>query len=116
VEIGRLRKAMEGLAAGPVATREGYALSSKRDVAVLLPASDDEVARVAILLADGASWSAQELAEHAGFSRRTAQRALRSLVENGGAIRVQSARGIRYSRPGTPVASRMLLLGLVRKA
>jgi hypothetical protein len=112
VEIGRLRKAMDGLSAGPVATREGYALSSKRDVAVLLPASDDEVARAAILLADGASWSAQELAEHAGFSRRTAQRALRNLVESGGAIRVQTARGLRYSRRGTPVASRMLLLGI----
>jgi hypothetical protein len=112
VEIGRLRKTMDGLSAGPVATGEGYALSSKRDVAVLLPASDDEVARAAILLADGASWSAQELAEHAGFSRRTAQRALRNLVENGGAIRVQTARGLRYSRPGTPVASRMLLLGI----
>jgi tetratricopeptide (TPR) repeat protein len=116
VEIGRLRKAMDGLAAEPTATREGYVLTSKRDVVVLLPITDDEVARAAMLLGDGASWSAQELAEHAGFSRRTAQRALRSLVESGGAVRVQTERGLRYSRPGTPTASRMLLLGLVRKA
>jgi hypothetical protein len=116
VEVGRLRRAMDGLSAEPSATPEGYVLSSRRDVAVLLPLSEDEAARAAILLADGASWSAQELAEHAGFSLRTAQRALRDLVEHGHAVRISTTRGLRYSRPGTPTASRMLLLGLVRKA
>lgn len=113
VEIGRLRKVMDGLAAEPVATPDGYVLSSKREVVVLLPPSDDEVARVALLLGDGASWSAQGLAEHAGISKRTAQRALGALVASGGAIRTGKGRDVRYTRPGTPIASRMLLLGLV---
>jgi len=116
VEIGRLRKVLEGLAAEPVATTDGYALSSRRDVVVLLPPSDDESARVALLLGDGAAWSAQGLAEHAGVSPRTAKRALVALVESGGAVRTGRGRNVRYARPGTPIASRMLLLGLVPKA
>jgi len=115
VEIGRLRKILDGLAAEPTATPAGYVLSSERDVVVLLPPSDDEAARVALLLGDGASWSAQGLAEHAGVSRRTAQRALGALVESGDAIRMGQGRGVRYARPGAPIASRMLLLGLVAK-
>jgi hypothetical protein len=115
VEIGRLRKTMDGLAAEPIATPDGYALSSTRDVALLLPPSDDEAARVALLLADGASWSAQGLAEHTGISKRTAQRALGALVAKGDAIRTGSGKDQRYTRAGTPIASRMLLLGLVPK-
>ncbi len=113
VEIGRLRKLMDGLAASPKATTDGFALVSSRDVAVLLAATDDGAARIAMLLADGASWSAQSLSEHAGVSLRTAQRALVALVARGGAVRSGPARESRYARPGTPVASRMLLLGLV---
>jgi hypothetical protein len=116
VEIGRLRKVLDGLAAEPVATADGYALSSRRDVVVLLPPSDDEGARVALLLGDGAAWSAQGLAEHAGISRRTAQRALGALVDSGAAVRTGRGKDVRYARPGTPIASRMLLLGLVPKA
>jgi hypothetical protein len=110
VEIGRLRKVMEDLAAAPVATKAGYALLSKRDVIVLLPPSDGDAARIALLLGDGAQWSAQGLAEHAGVSKRTAQRALGALIERGEAVRVGKG---RYTRPGTPIASRMLLLGLL---
>jgi len=110
VEIGRLRKVMEDLGAEPKATKEGYALSSTRDVIVLLPPTDGDAARIALLLGDGAQWSAQGLAEHAGVSKRTAQRALASLIERGEAVVV--GRG-RYARPGTPIASRMLLLGLL---
>ncbi|MDF2694421.1 MAG: hypothetical protein K0S65_2804, partial [Labilithrix sp.] len=115
VEIGRLRKVMDGLAAEPLATSDGYVLSSKRDVVVLLPPSDDEAARIALLLGDGASWSAQGLAEHAGVSKSTAQRALTALVERGAAVRTGKGKDVRYTRPGTPIASRMLLLGLVPK-
>jgi hypothetical protein len=115
VEIGRLRKILDGLAAEPTATPTGYALSSERDVVVLLPRSDDEAARVALLLGDGASWSAQGLAEHAGVSKRTAQRALGALVASGDAIRMGQGQGVRYARPGAPIASRMLLLGLVAR-
>jgi hypothetical protein len=113
VEIGRLRKTMEGLAAEPVATADGYALSSAREVVVLLPASDDEAARVALLLADGAAWSAQGLAEHTGVSKRTAQRALAALVSKGEASRTGKGKDLRYTRAGTAIASRMLLLSLV---
>lgn len=112
VEIGRLRSLLSGLAE-PVATEEGYALKSTREVMTLLPPSDDDDARIAILLGDGASWSAQGLAEHAGVSKRTAQRALAALVEAGGAIRSGKGKDVRYMRPGPRIASRMLLLGLV---
>ena len=115
VEVGRLRKVMDGLAAEPVAAADGYALRSEREVALLLPPSDGEAARVAFLLGDGASWSAKGLADHAGVSKRTAQRVLGALVESGGAARTGSGRDVRYARPGTPIASRMLLLGLVPK-
>jgi hypothetical protein len=115
VELGRLRKLVKALGAEPVATADGYALTSQRNVAVLLPPSDDESAALALLLGDGAAWSAKGLAEHAGISKSTAQRALAALVENGGAIRSGKGKGVRYTRPGRPIASRMLLLGLVPK-
>lgn len=115
VEIGRLRKAIGDLGARPEATREGYALRATREVALLLPSSDDSGAHVAMLLGDGAAWTAQALAEHAGVSRRTAQRVLGALVERGNAVRIGVGRDVRYVRPGTPLASRMLLLGLLPK-
>jgi hypothetical protein len=115
VEIGRLRRAMEGLGADPVASGDGYVLTSKRDVVVLLPPSDDDAARIALLLGDGAAWSVRGLAEHAGVSKSTAQRELRALVERRGAIRTGKGKDVRYTRPGAPIASRMLLLGLVPK-
>ncbi|MBX3188282.1 MAG: HTH domain-containing protein [Labilithrix sp.] len=114
VEIGRLRKILHGVAE-PVATAAGYALRSRRDVVLLLPPTDGEDARLAILLGDGASWSAQALAEHAGVSRRTAQRVLAAMVERGAVVRTGKGRFVRYARPGAPIASRMLLLGLVPK-
>jgi hypothetical protein len=112
VEVGRLRKVLDVLAQ-PVATEHGYVLRSSREIVTLLPPSDDDDARIAILLGDGAAWSAQGLAEHAGVSKRTAQRALAKLVENGGALRAGKGKDVRYSRPGPRIASRMLLLGLV---
>lgn len=115
VEIGRLRKIMEGSSAEPVATDVGYALKSSREVAMLFPPSDAESDHVAFLLGDGAMWSAQSLAEHAGVSKRTAQRALSDLVEKNLVSRTGKGKDLRYFRPGTPIASRMLLLGLVPK-
>lgn len=115
VEVGRLRKLVTGLAE-PVATGAGYALSSPREVVVLLPPSDADDARISILLGDGASWSAQALAEHAGISKRTVQRALAALVEAGAAVRSGHGKDVRYTRPGPRIASRMLLLGLVPPA
>ena len=113
VELGRLRKVLAGVGAAPRATPDGYALVSEREVVVLLPPSDDEAERIALLLGDGASWSARGLAEHAGCSPRTVQRALGALVAGGRVVRTGRGGAVRYSRPGTPIASRMLLLGLV---
>ena len=113
VEVGRLRKLMDGVAAEPTASKDGYRLESRRDVVVLLPLSEDEAARIGLLLGDGASWSARGLAEHAGVSRRTAQRALGGLVESGAVLRSGKGKHVRYARRGGPIASRMLLLGLV---
>lgn len=115
VEIGRLRSAIADLGTSPEATPEGYALRSKREVISLFPRSEDEGARLTLLLGDGAAWSAQSLAEHAGVSRRTAQRALAALLERGQVLRVGGGRDTRYLREGTPLASRLLLLGLLPK-
>lgn len=115
VEIGRLRAALDGLAE-PAASGEGYALSCTRDVVVLLPRDDgDDTSRLALLLGDGPTWTAQALAEHAGVSKRTAQRALATLVESGAVVRIGEAREARYARSGPRIASRMLLLGLFPK-
>jgi hypothetical protein len=115
VEIGRLRSAIADLDTSPEATSEGYALRSRREVVVLFPLSDDEGARLTLLLGDGAAWSAQSLAEHAGVSKRTAQRALAALVTRGQALRIGGGRDTRYLREGSPLASRLLLLGLLPK-
>ena len=112
VEIGRLRKVLVDLGAEPVAASGGYMLRSKRAIAVLLPRTDDDASHVGVLLGDGASWSAQRVAETAGISKRTAQRTLGDLVAAGRAVRTGTGRNVRYHRPGTPIASRMLLLGL----
>jgi hypothetical protein len=112
VEVGRLRKELEGLL-GLTATPRGYALSSARPIVVLLPPSDDHDAKVALLLADGAAWTAQAIAEHAGISKRTAQRALSLLVESGRAVKLGSGRNVQYASASEPIASRLLLLGLV---
>lgn len=113
VEIGRLRKVLHGIAE-PIATKDGYALASERPVLVLVPASEDDAARVAILLGDGASWSAQSIAEHAGISKRTALRALAVLVESGRVGRTRAGKEVLYAMagPGERIASRLLLLGL----
>jgi hypothetical protein len=112
VEVSRLRKALEGIATLEP-TSAGYALSSPRPVLLLLPLTHDDGARLAILLSDGAAWSAQELAEHAGLSKRTVQRALAALVADGRALRTGGGKDTRYAGAGGPIASRMLLLALV---
>ena len=97
----------------PIATADGYALRTEHDVALVLPRTDDEGARLALLLGDGAAWSAQALAEHAGVSKRTALRVLAALVERGKAEKTGSGRDVRYVSAGGRIASRMLLLGLL---
>lgn len=113
VELGRLRSLMDGLHANVVATPVGYALGSKREVVRLLPLSDDEGARIAVLLGDGASWTARALAESVGVSPRSVQRALQKLLERQVVEKVGAGKDQRYVQKGAPVASRMLLLGLI---
>jgi hypothetical protein len=112
VEIGRLRKVLVGVAAVN-STRAGYALSSARPVKILLPLTDDEATRLGMLLGDGAAWSAQDLAEHSGVSKRTALRTLESLVASGRVLRTGRGKETRYTSATGRIASRMLLLGLV---
>ncbi len=116
VEMGRLRVLLRPLASSVEATASGYALRSRGEVKLLLPLAEDETSRAAFLLGDGAAWSTRQLAEHAGISLRTAQRALATLVAKNEVVRVGAGSGLRYLRPGAPVASRMLLLGLVPSA
>jgi hypothetical protein len=115
VELARVRQLLSGIARVE-ATRTGYVLASPRPVAVVLPPSDDDHARISLLLADGAAWTAQALAEHAGVSKRTALRALAELVEAGRAARIGRGRETRYTGASGRIASRLLLLGLVGDA
>ena len=113
VELGRLRKLMDGLHAGVVATHDGYKLASKREVVVLRPATDDGDAHISILLGDGASWSARALSDHIGLSPRSVQRAVLRLVDQGLVEKTGSGRLQRYMQKAPRLASRMLLLGLL---
>jgi hypothetical protein len=117
VEIGRLRKELAGIAE-PVATKDGYALeSSPRPVSVLHPPADTADATVALLLADGAAWTAQAVADHANVSKRTALRALSALADAGKVMRVTKGKDVRYVAPArSAIASRLLLLGLAARS
>lgn len=116
VEIGRLRKELAGIAE-PVATKDGYVLASTRPVRVLLPPSDTPDAVVALLLADGAAWTAQAVADHANVSKRTALRALAALADAGEVTRVAKGKDVRYVAPArSAIASRLLLLGLAARS
>jgi hypothetical protein len=116
VELGRLRKELAGIAE-PVATKEGYVLESRRPVRVLLPPSDTPDATVALLLADGAAWTAQAVADHANVSKRTALRALSALAQAGRVMRVVKGKDVRYLAPArSAIASRLLLLGLAGRS
>ena len=101
----------------PVATKDGYVLESRRPVRVLLPPSDTPDATVALLLADGAAWTAQAVADHANVSKRTALRALAALAEAGKVMRVAKGKDVRYVAPArSAIASRLLLLGLAARS
>jgi hypothetical protein len=115
VELGRLRRALRGLAELRE-TADGVALATPREVVLLLPSSDDPSAPVALLLGDGAWWSAEVLAERVGIPKRAAARELGALVEAGRAVRAGQGMAARYARPAPLITSRMVLLGLVPTA
>ncbi|WP_338446474.1 HTH domain-containing protein [Pelagerythrobacter marensis] len=84
VEIGRLRKALRGLAEVR-ATRRGFllVLPDRCGLAVLAPPHECEHGDVLALLADGEAWSSSALALALGVSARTVQRALETLAADG---------------------------------
>lgn len=100
VEIGRLRKALQGLAT-IVATRRGFALAAdrQRDVVVLAPPIEEEHAAILAFLADGEAWSSSALALALGASQRTIQRALDTLGAAGKAQAYGSGRACRWIAP-----------------
>jgi predicted DNA-binding transcriptional regulator YafY len=72
---------------------------------------------VALLLADGAAWTAQAVADHANVSKRTALRALSALAQAGRVMRVVKGKDVRYLSPArSAIASRLLLLGLAGRS
>lgn len=111
VEIGRLRETLCDLAAID-ATREGFALVPRagRAVAVLAPLTDEPIANVLALLADGESWSSSALALALGVSQRTAQRALDDLNARGKIQAIGRGRARRWMSPPLPGFPSTLLL------
>ncbi len=112
VEVGRLRAALRGIC-DVRARGDGFALETPRPVSVLSPLAEDDEARVALLISDGAAWTARAVSEHLDCSVRTAQRSLAALLETGRARRIGSGRSVTYATAGDVIASRLLLLGLL---
>jgi hypothetical protein len=100
VEIGRLRKAIGGVA-DIAATSAGFALApcSAREVALIAPTTEDAHAGVLALLADGESWSSSALALALGVSQRTVQRALDDLDAADKAQAIGLGRARRWMAP-----------------
>jgi hypothetical protein len=111
VEIGRLRRALRGLA-DVSATRQGFALSPRhaREVVVLARPVEEEHAPVLAFLADGESWSSSALALALGTSQRTVQRALDALAAAGKAQAFGRGRARRWTTPPLPGFTTTLLL------
>lgn len=115
VEIGRLRAAIEPLAALN-ATRQGFALKPRgvNRVAVLAPPVEGDHAEVLALLADGEAWSSSALALALGVSPRTVQRALAALERTGEVESFGRGRACRWIARRVPGFPTSLLLPAVR--
>ena len=100
VEMGRLRKALAGVARID-ATPRGFVLQPEtaRDVVVLSPPIAGEQASLLALLSDGAAWSTSALALALGASQRTVQRALAELEAQGRVRSVGRTRTQRWLAP-----------------
>jgi hypothetical protein len=111
VEVGRLRAALEPLAA-VTATKRGFALVPRDsdEVVVLARPVEEPHATVLAFLADGESWSSSALALALGSSQRAVQRTLEVLAA---ADKVQSfgrGRACRWTTPPVPGFATTLLL------
>jgi hypothetical protein len=111
VEIGRLRKALHGIA-GVDATSDGFRLVPDwgRDIVVIAPLADEAHGTILALLADGEAWSSSALALATGESQRTVQRALDDLADKGKVQAVGSGRARRWMAPPLPGFPSTLLL------
>lgn len=111
VEIGRLRRALQGLAS-ITATPAGFQLTPRggRKVAVLAHPVEEPHAAVLALLSDGESWSSSALAIALGASQRTVQRALEALASRGKAQSAGHGRARRWMAPAPPGYTTTLLL------
>ena len=111
VEIGRLRKALVAVA-GIDATKDGFALVTRRDraVVVLAPPTDEAHATVLALLGDGEAWSSSALALALGASQRTVQRALDDLSAGSKVQAIGDGRARRWMAPPVPGFPTTLLL------
>ena len=111
VEIGRLREALEPLAALN-ATQRGFVLRphDEREVAVLAPPVENDHAEVFALLADGQAWSTSALALALNVSTRTVQRALEELALDGKVESFGRGRACRWIASRVPGFPTSLLL------
>jgi len=111
VEIGRLRRMLRVLV-DVRATRQGFVLSPRRSVKVVVLARpiDEEHASVLAFLIDGESWSSSALAVALGASQRTVQRALDSLAATGKVQSFGRGRARRWTTPPVPGFATALLL------
>lgn len=106
VEIARLREAIRPLAALS-ATRDGFVLRPRADVAVLAPPVESDHGQVLAVLGDGEAWSSSALALALSVSPRTVQRALEELAHDGKVDafgRGRACRWIASSVPGFPTS------------
>lgn len=111
VEIGRLRRALDGLAEVHATTR-GFAMTPRhgRRIAVLTWPVESAHAAVLALLGDGESWSSSALALALGRSQRSVQRALEALAAAGAVQSRGDGRARRWMMPLTPGFATTLLL------
>ena len=111
VEIGRLRKAVSGLAEIR-ATPNGFELapSSPREVVVLAQPLDEKHAAVLAVLSDGEAWSSSALALALAMSQRNVQRALDALAASGKVQPLGRGRARRWLSSPVPGFTTALLL------
>jgi hypothetical protein len=111
VEIGRLRKAVRGLAEIR-ATPKGFGLapSSSREVVVLAQPLDEKHAAVLAMLSDGEAWSSSALALALAMSQRSVQRALGALAASGKVQPLGRGRARRWLSSPVPGFTTALLL------
>jgi hypothetical protein len=110
VEIGRLRKVLQGVA-DIEATKAGFLLRPKaRQLVVLARPMEEEHAAVLAFLADGESWPTSALALALGTSQRSVQRALDELAASGKVQAYGAGRARRWMMPPLPGIATTLLL------